>query len=95
MDHLMTAEDIEREIQVTMRERGIDYGEAQIVVGMKYGELHGDILYMRPLSEKQRRRHQRTLREVMVELGELDDAQEADGVVASTKPGSHRHRAAR
>jgi hypothetical protein len=69
----MTTDDIEREIRATMRERGIDYDEAELFVGMKYGELHNDLLYMGRLTEEQRRRHRRTLLEVMAELGELDE----------------------
>jgi len=69
----MTTDDIEREIIATMRERGIDYGEAEWIVGLKYGELHNDLLYMGRLTDEQRRRHRRTLLEVMAELGELDD----------------------
>jgi hypothetical protein len=79
MDDIKTTEDIEREIEATMRERGIDYGEAEIVVGLKYGELHNDLLYMRPLTDEQRRRHKRTLLEVMAELGELDEEFELPG----------------
>ena len=73
MDDIKTTEEIEREIEATMRERGIDYGEAEIVVGLKYGELHNDLLYMRPLTDEQRRRHKRTLLQVIAELDELDD----------------------
>ncbi|HEY7031999.1 MAG TPA: hypothetical protein VH482_11750 [Thermomicrobiales bacterium] len=84
----MTTEDIEREIRATMRERGIDYDEAEVFVGMKYGELHNDLLYMGRLTDEQRRRHRRTLLEVMAELGELED--EPDGFAEAEATVSHR-----
>jgi hypothetical protein len=77
MDNVMTTEDIEREIEATMRERGVDYGEAELIVGLKFGELHNDILYMGRLTDEQRRLHRRTLLEVMADLGELGEESEA------------------
>jgi hypothetical protein len=90
----MTIDDIEREIEATMRERGIDYGEAVLVVGMKHGEFHNDLLYMRPLTDEQRRRHKRTLLEVMAELGELDDEPLDTGAPASAVLPNRRDRVA-
>ena len=73
MDRVMTSEEFEQEIQETMRAQDVDYGQAEFIVAMKYGELHGCLLSIRPLTDEQRRRMGRSLLEVMAELGELDD----------------------
>lgn len=79
MDEAMTKDDIEREIEATMRDRGVDRGEAELIVGLKHGEMIGDRLFMRPLTDEQRRRMTMPLHEVMRELGELDDDFELPG----------------
>jgi hypothetical protein len=58
MDRLATTDEIELEIQAVMREHGVDRIEAETIVGMRYGELHGDrdILVLRRLTPEQRRR---------------------------------------
>jgi hypothetical protein len=73
MDRVMTTEEFEQEVRETMRSQGIDYDQAEVIVAMRHGELHGDLLCVRPLTDEQRRRQRRTLLEVMAELGELDD----------------------
>jgi hypothetical protein len=57
MDRVATIDEIEVEIQATMRERGVDRIEAETIVGMRHGELHGDgdILVLRKLTPDQRR----------------------------------------
>jgi hypothetical protein len=72
----MTTEEFERAVQETMQTQGVDYAQAEVIVAMKYGELHGCLLSIRLLSEEQRRRQSRTLVEVMAELGELEDLPE-------------------
>jgi hypothetical protein len=58
MDHITTVDEIEQEIQIIMRTQHVDYEEAATIVGLRRGELLGDrdILFMRPLSDEQRRR---------------------------------------
>jgi hypothetical protein len=73
MDRVISEADIEREIETAMRDQGIGREETTFLIALKYGELHGDLLSMRPLTDEQRRRLTRPLYEVMDELGELDD----------------------
>src|SRR5215211_591019 len=58
MDRLAGVDEIEREIDETMREQGIERAAAQLVVGLHRGELHGDgdLLSLRPLTADQKRR---------------------------------------
>ncbi len=58
MDHVTTANEIDQEIETVMSERGVDRDEAATIVGLRRGELlgDGDILFMRPLTDEQRRR---------------------------------------
>jgi hypothetical protein len=79
MDHRMTTEEFEREIEETMLRQGVDYGQAEVIVAMKHGELHGDLLSIHPLTDEQRRRLSMPLHEVMAALGELDDEFELPG----------------
>jgi hypothetical protein len=57
MDRLVETDDFEREIAETMREQGVDREEAQVIVGLRRGELYGDgdLLSIRPLSLDQKR----------------------------------------
>jgi hypothetical protein len=57
MDRVETTDEIELEIQAVMRERDVDRVEAETIVGMRRGELHGDrdILVLRRLTPEQRR----------------------------------------
>ena len=56
MGHLTAIEEIEREIEAVMRDQGIARDGAEVVVGLRRGELHGDILFVHPLTQEQRRR---------------------------------------
>jgi hypothetical protein len=73
MDEVVPSEEIERRIEATMREQGVDRAEAIYQVALKYGEWHGDLVFLSPLTDEQRRRLSMPLHEVMRELGELDD----------------------
>jgi hypothetical protein len=57
MDRIETTDEIELEIRAVMREQGVDRVEAETIVGMRRGELHGDrdILVLRALTPEQRR----------------------------------------
>ena len=55
MDGVTVAEEIEQEIQTVMREQGVDRIEAETIVGLRRGELFGDILVLHPLTDEQRR----------------------------------------
>ena len=88
MDRVVSAEDIEREIETTMREHDISRAEAIFEVGLKFGELHGDLLSMRPLTDEHRRRLTQPLHEAMLELGEIDE----EAILALHSPGKNgRH----
>lgn len=65
----------EAEIEKVMREFGVDRGEAGVIVGMRHGDLVNDIVIEDPLTGELRPypRSGKTLRQVMIELGELDD----------------------
>jgi hypothetical protein len=56
MDRVETTDEIELEIRAVMREQGVDRVEAETIVGLRRGELHGDrdILVLRPLTPEQR-----------------------------------------
>jgi hypothetical protein len=88
MDRVISTEDIEREIEATMRERGISRAEAMYAVGLKFGELHGDLLSLRPLTDEQRRQLTQPLHETMLELGEIDE----ETLFALRLPGQNGHR---
>ena len=50
MDRLKTGSnrkfaELEQEIRSVMREQGIEYDEAEVIVGMRRGELYGDVLF--------------------------------------------------
>jgi hypothetical protein len=88
MDEVVSSEEIEGRIEATMREQGVDRAEAIYQVALKYGEWHGDLVFLGPLTDEQRRRRSMPLHEVMRELGELDDDFNLPGESAkSTIPG--------
>lgn len=76
MDRL-TRDQLEQEVESVMRERGMDRAEATVIVWLKHGETYGDgdILIAPKLSPEQRQRLGlgRSLRQVMADLGELDE----------------------
>jgi hypothetical protein len=57
MDRIVETDEFEPEIAETMREEGVDRDEAQVIVGLRRGELFGDgdLLSIRPLSPDQKR----------------------------------------
>jgi hypothetical protein len=79
-----TMDDIEQEILAVMRDQGVDRDEAETVVGMRRGELlgNGDILFMRSLTDAQKRRLGlgRTIHEVVA----ADRARENGAEVPAT-----------
>ena len=79
MDRVTTTDEIEREIEAVMCDRGVDRDEAETIVGMRRGELLGDndILFVRPLTDEQRRqlRIGRSIDEVIA----ADRARQGDG----------------
>jgi RPA family protein len=83
MERLLGVEQFADEIDTVMREQDIDRDTAAIVVAMRHGDLVGDVLIVGTLTDEQKRRRRRTLREVMIELGELDDDTGSIGVDAS------------
>jgi hypothetical protein len=85
MDRLIGIEHLAEEIDSVAREQGIDRDEAAIVVAMRHGDLVGDVLFVGPQTEEEKRKRRRTLRQVMEELGELDDAPTVAGPFAGSK----------
>lgn len=84
---MTTADEIEQEVQATMRERAVDRDEAETIVAIRRGELlgDGDILFMQPLSDELRRRLRlgRSIHEVVAEDQARQEGQEVSaGVVA-------------
>ena len=69
MDRIADIDEIDREIEETMRQQGLDRAEAQVIVGLRRGELHGDgdLLSIRPLTLDQKRRIGRSIDEVLDE----------------------------
>lgn len=96
MDREMMLEKFEREVQETMIDQGVEYGDAELIVAMKYGELHGDgdLLSIFPLTDEQRRLHRRSLLDVMAELGERDDETDAPDDPVSSAVASRGDRVA-
>jgi hypothetical protein len=94
MDRLMGVEQFAEEIDAVMQDQAIDRDEAAIVVAMRHGDLVGDVLIVGSLSEEEKRMRRRTLREVMVDLGEVEgDSQEPESLT-STEPVGRRSRRA-
>lgn len=58
MDRVTTIDEFEQEIETVMCERRVDREEAETIVALRHGELHGDgdLLFTRPLTDEQRRR---------------------------------------
>jgi hypothetical protein len=92
MDRHLTIAEIEQAIDSTMRDLGVDRGQAEVIVAMTSGELHGDLLAVRPLSPEQRQKRARTLREAMADLGESADNDEKDQEAPAIDPAVNRSR---
>lgn len=73
MDRLMGIEQYSEEIERVMQEQDMDRDEAAIVVAMRHGDLVGDVLIVGPQTEEQKRERRRSLRQVMLDRGELED----------------------
>jgi hypothetical protein len=92
MDRLIGIEHLAEEIDQVASDQGIDRDAAAIVVAMRHGDLVGDMLCIGPLTDEEKRKRRRTPREVMRELGELDDEPEG---LDSPAPDERRHRLVR
>ena len=83
MDHSLECQDVEREIERLMTERGVDRVEAILILGNRSGEVFGDgdLICLQPLTDAQRRRLGlgRDFREVLAEqrAREAREAREA------------------
>ncbi|MGH2534086.1 MAG: hypothetical protein ACRDJW_17595 [Thermomicrobiales bacterium] len=75
MDRVTSTTRFEIEVEDVMHKSGVDRAEAGVIVGNMQGDLTNDIdvVDSHPSNDVPQRR--RTLREVMSELGELDDAE--------------------
>ncbi|HKG26593.1 MAG TPA: hypothetical protein VKB09_13155, partial [Thermomicrobiales bacterium] len=65
MDRLIGIEHLADEIDRVAQEQAIDRDAATIIVAMRHGDLVGDVLCIGPLTDEEKRRRRRTLREVM------------------------------
>jgi hypothetical protein len=95
MDRVVGIEHLADEIDRVAEERGIDRDAAAIVVVMRHGDLVGDMLFIGPMSDENKRRRRRSPREVMRELGELDDKPQELDKAAATLPEEPGHRVTR
>jgi hypothetical protein len=92
MDRLIGIEHLADEIDRVAREQGIDRDAAAIVVAMRHGDLVGDMLFLGPLTDEEKRKRRRTPREVMMDLGErVEEPKDPDSHARDER----RHRVAR